>query len=355
MMMKKKNNKKVLIIGCMGYLGSALSDYLIEKNYKCEGIDTGFFSNCNIYKEKKFKIKKKSASQVNEKDIKDFDVVIQFAAFSNDPYGNLDPKKFYKPTTDYTIKIAKICKKLKKKFIFPSSCSVYGYGVSVFSEESKVSPLTEYSKNKIEIERKLYKITNKDFKPIILRLATVYGLSPRIRFDIVINMLCGMIVSSNQIKLNSNGLAWRPHVNILDVIKIIIKFFDYTIKPKQENIFNIGSNKNNYRIIDVAKIIKKIKPFSKIIFLHKQAKKNKDSLISDKKIQDGVDKRSYKVSFKRIDTLFKKFKFINLDKGIKILIKELNKNKLDNKKFSSINFYRLQKLDQINKIKKIKI
>ena len=218
-----------------------------------------------------------------------------------------------------------------------------------------MSPLTEYSKNKIEIERKLYKITNKDFKPIILRLATVYGLSPRIRFDVVINMLCGMIVSSNQIKLNSNGLAWRPHVNILDVIKIIIKFFDYTIKPKQENIFNIGSNKNNYRIIDVAKIIKKIKPFSKIIFLHKQTKKNKDSLISDKKIQDGVDKRSYKVSFKRINTLFKKFKFINLDKGIKILIKELNKNKLDNKKFSSVNFYRLQKLDQINKIKKIKI
>ena len=73
MMMKKKNNKKVLIIGCMGYLGSALSDYLIEKNYKCEGIDTGFFSNCNIYKEKKFKIKKKSASQVNEKDIKDLE------------------------------------------------------------------------------------------------------------------------------------------------------------------------------------------------------------------------------------------------------------------------------------------
>ena len=218
-----------------------------------------------------------------------------------------------------------------------------------------MSPLTEYSKNKIEIEKKLHKITNKDFKPIILRLATVYGISPRIRFDVVINMLCGMIVSSNQIKLNSNGLAWRPHVNILDVIKVIVKFFDYTIKTNQKNIFNIGSNDNNYRIIDVAKIIKKIKPSSKIIFLHREAKKSKDNLISDKKIQDGVDKRSYKVSFKRINSLFKDFKFINLDKGIKILIKELIKYKLNNKKFSSVNFYRLQKLDQINKIKKIKI
>ena len=347
--------KKILIIGCMGYLGSALSDYLINKNYQCEGIDTGFFSDCIIYKVGKIKIKKKSASKVNEKDIKDFDVVIVLAGFSNDPYGKLNPKRFYQPTTDYTIKIAKICKNLKKKFIFPSSCSVYGYGKSVFSEESKVFPLTEYSKNKLEIEKKLDKITTKDFKPIILRIPTVFGLSPRIRFDIVINMFCGMAVVSNQIKLNSNGLSWRPHIYIFDLIKIIEKFFDYTIKVNQKNVFNIGSNKNNYRIIDIVKIIKKIKPSLGIVFLHKEKNNKKNNLISDKKIQNGIDKRSYKVSFKRINSLFREFKFTTVDSGIKILIKDLIKHKLNNKKFLSVNFYRLQKLDQINKINKIKI
>ena len=351
----KKIKKKVLIIGCMGYLGSALSDYLISKKYKCEGIDTGFFSKCNIYQEKKFKIKKKSASQVNEKDIVDFDIVIQFAAFSNDPYGSLEPKNFYKPTADYTIKIAKICKKLKKKFIFPSSCSVYGYGKNMFTEETKTTPLTEYSKNKLEIEKKLKRITDKNFKPIILRLATVYGMSPRIRFDVVINMLCGMAVSSNQIKLNSNGLAWRPHINIDDVILIIEKFFNFDMESNKKNIFNIGSDENNYRILDVVKFIKKINPSLKLTFLNNQIQNKKDSLITDKKIQDGVDKRSYKVSFKRIKNLFNDYKFIKLDNGIKILIKDLKKYKLNNKKFSSVNFYRLQKLDQINKTKKIRI
>ena len=205
----------------MGYLGSYISDFLIKKKYVCEGIDVGFFKKCNLYKEKKFKVKFKSASKIDEKDIKDFDVVIQLAAFSNDPFGKLDPKKFYKPTTKYTLKIAKICKKLNKKFIFPSSCSVYGYGKSIFSENSKVSPLTDYSKNKIEIEKGLKKLKSRKFNPIILRLATVYGISPRIRLDVVINMLTSMVVSTKKIKLNSNGLAWRPHLNIKDVANAI--------------------------------------------------------------------------------------------------------------------------------------
>ena len=225
----------------------------------------------------------------------------------------------------------------------------------MFTENTRTFPLTEYSKNKIEIEKKLIKITDKNFKPIILRLATVYGMSPRIRFDVVINMLCGMVVSSNQIKLNSNGLAWRPHVNIKDVILIIEKFFDFNIKFNAKKIFNIGSDENNYRILDVVKLIKKIKPSLKLTFLNNKIKNKDDSLITDKKIQDGVDKRSYKVSFKKINNLFDDYKFIKLDNGIQMLIKDLKKYRLNNKKFSSVNFYRLQKLEQINKIKKIRI
>lgn len=337
----------------MGYLGSALSDFLIKKNYYCEGIDTGFFSKCNLYSEKKFKIQNKSASQINDKDIENFDVVIQLAAFSNDPYANLDPKKFYEPTVDYTLKIAKICKKLNKKFIFPSSCSVYGYGKKIFTEISEIGPITHYSKNKIIIEKKLDKLKDKNFKPIILRLATVYGISPRIRFDVVINMLCGMLVTENKIKLNSNGEAWRPHVYINDVLKIFEKFINSDQKKFKNNIFNVGSDENNYKIIDVAKKILKSKKNSKLIFLEKNNMEN--SLIKDKKIHDGVDKRSYRVSFNKIKNKFKNFKFTNLDQGIKELVKNLEKQKLTKKKFLSVDFYRLQKLDQINKIKKIKV
>ncbi len=345
-----RRDKKILIIGCSGYLGSYLTDFLLKKNYICEGIDIGFFDKCNLYKEKKFKIKKKSASKISENDIKKFDVVVQLAAFSNDPYGNLDSKKFYKPTTKYTIKIAKICKKHKIQFIFPSSCSVYGYGKNVFSETSKTKPLTDYSKNKIEIEKKLNKLRDDNFSPIILRLATVYGISPRIRLDVVINMLSSMAVSYKKLKLNSNGQAWRPHLNIKDVANIIEKFLFLNKNKKINNIYNIGSDNNNYKIIDVAKKIKKIVSNTKIEFLDK---KDKKSLVSDKKIHDGIDKRSYKVSFLKIKKLFPEYRFINLNSGIKKFIKELESYKMNKQKFSNIDFYRLQKLDQINSKKKI--
>ena len=136
-----------------------------------------------------------------------------------------------------------------------------------------------------------------NFSPIILRLATVYGISPRIRLDVVINMLSSMAVSYKKLKLNSNGQAWRPHLNIKDVANIIEKFLFLNINKKINNIYNIGSDNNNYKIIDVAKKIKKIVSNTKIEFLDK---KDKKSLVSDRKIHDGIDKRSYKVSFLKI-------------------------------------------------------
>ena len=345
-------NKKILIIGCQGYLGSALTDYLISKGYECYGIDIGFFKNCNFYKNKKFKIKKKSASKINKKDLELFDIVIHLAAFSNDPYGGLKENEFYKPTTRYTLKIAKICKKLNIKFIFPSSCSVYGYGKKIFTEKSKVNPLTFYSKNKIEIEKALLKIADNNFRPIILRLATVYGISPRIRFDVVVNMLCGMGIAMNKITLNSNGLAWRPHLDIYDVCRIFEKFINFKIKSNSNLIYNIGDDKNNLRIVDIVKIIKKYLPNVSVDFLNSDISKKKNLLAADKKIQDGIDRRSYKVSFKLIHNLFKNFKFKKIDKGIQDLLINLKK-KLSKKTFLNINFYRLQKLEKINNTKKI--
>ena len=125
------------------------------------------------------------------------------AAFSNDPIDNLDPNLFYNPTKEYTIAIAKLCKKLQKKFIFPSSCSVYGISKDLLDERSPTNPQTHYSQNKLDIENELIKMTNNNFVPIILRLATVYGYSPRVRFDVVINMLIGMALTTKEIITSS--------------------------------------------------------------------------------------------------------------------------------------------------------
>jgi nucleoside-diphosphate-sugar epimerase len=340
--------KKILIIGCEGYLGSRLSDYLInKKKYYVEGIDVGYFKNCNIYRAKFFKIKKKNAKKITKQDIKNFDVVIQLAAFSNDPLDRLKPKEFYKPTRDYTVKIAKICKTLNKKFIFPSSCSVYGYGKILFKENSKTNPITFYSKNKLEIEKDLKKLENKSFKPIILRLSTVFGMSPRLRFDVVINMLCGMAFTKKKIILNSNGLAWRPHVYIDDVCDVIEYFVNVNISQHRKILFNVGQNINNCKVIDVVKIIKKYLPNTVVEFANK---KNIDikEIFLDKKIKDGIDKRSYRVSFHKLKRIFPAALIKHsLDKGIKRFIQDLKLLRISKEIFESKKFYRLQKLGEI--------
>ncbi|MDB4234603.1 SDR family oxidoreductase, partial [Alphaproteobacteria bacterium] len=249
--------KKILIVGCQGYLGSQICKLFIRDKYEVDGIDIGYFKNCEISNTTKINIKKKLAQNITKNDLIKYNVVIQLAAFSNDPLDKHKAKDFYKPTVKYTLKIAQMCKELNIKFIFPSSCSVYGYSMKKLTEKDKPNPLTFYSKNKVEIEKGLSKLKSKEFNPIILRLATVFGFSSRIRFDVVINMICGMSITKNKILLNSNGLAWRPHIHIDDVYEVFKYFVDLK-KYTGDMTYNVGRNDNNCRVIDIANLIKKI-------------------------------------------------------------------------------------------------
>ena len=149
--------KKVLIIGNQGYLGSILSGYLQDRGYYCEGADIGFFKYGVLYSPQKVPMLDKEARTITEKDIKNFDVVVMLAGISNDPFGNLSYEEVYDPTRHYAIKIAQICKKLCVRYIFPSSCSVYGDGSdgSQLNENAPTNPLTPYSLNKLQIEEDL--------------------------------------------------------------------------------------------------------------------------------------------------------------------------------------------------------
>tara|TARA_B100000579_G_C22844250_1_gene863440 strand:+ start:2312 stop:3355 length:1044 start_codon:yes stop_codon:yes gene_type:complete len=345
--MKKK---KILVIGGNGYLGSALTERLKKKHY-IKSYDTGYFEKCFLKKKDPFI--RKRAEQVIEDEIKNYDVVILLAAFSNDPLNNLDPNIFYKSSEKFTIKIAKMCKKLEKRFIFPSSCSVYGYGKKVFNENSKLNPLTHYSKNKVYIEKKLIKLRSKTFNPIILRFSTVFGISNKMRFDIVINMFCGMAITSKKIFLNSNGQAWRPHIYIKDVINVFEYFAIKKNLGKKKLIFNIGKDSNNLKIIDVTEILKNKLKSLKVIFLKNS--KNSKNIFNDKKINDGVDKRSYKVSFKKINKLEPSCKInYSVKRGISELIRDLNNLRLNKKIFISKKFYRLQMYEKLFKMGKYK-
>ena len=210
--------KRILVTGSLGYLGSVLTSYLVEAGYDCMGYDTGFFKDSLLYPPPLTPTVFRDARDITQSDLKHIDVVIHLAGISNDPMGKLDAASIYDPTRTYTFKIAKMCKKLGVKFIFASSCSIYGLGVDeLLTEESQVFPQTGYSMNKLQVEEDLRSISDSSFSPISLRFATVFGNSPRIRFDVVINMLTGMAMANKTIVLNSDGKAWRPNLHILDL------------------------------------------------------------------------------------------------------------------------------------------
>ena len=348
MKISENNSKKVLIIGSDGYIGSFLINFLKNKKINVSTLDTGYFRDGFIGKSNNSKINI-DIRKYNLSNLKKFNAVIFLAANQNDPGGKINPKKFYDISKKFTLKIAKKCKEYKVKFIFPSSCSVYGYGKKKFNETAKTNPLTLYSKNKIEIERELSKIADKNFSPIALRLSTIFGYSTRIRFDLVINMFCLHAISLKKIYLNSNGLSWRPHLSVEDACKSIYLVLNKTFVNGKLNIFNIGHNSQNLQIIKVAKMIASMTG-SKIIFNLKE----KNTYVSDRNVVGGIDKRSYVVDFSKFSNLFPKFSKKNSIKNeIRTLIKRLKKLKNSQKYLSDYRFYRLQKMEYLINNKKI--
>lgn len=347
-------NKKILITGCGGYLGSFLMPFLIKKGYQVEGQDINFFKDCNLFQKKELEklIKYKDSEDLKLSDIENTDVVIHLAGISNDPLNKLTSESVYDPTRAYTLKIAKYCKALNKKFIFASSCSVYGASKTTrfLDENSKTNPQTGYSLNKLQIEGDLEAIATENFFPICLRFATIFGVSPRIRFDVVINMLVGMVLTEKEIKLNSDGKAWRPHLYIEDACNVIEHAINYVKNKKDDKILilNVGRNDNNLRIIDVAKIIQKLVPNSKLEYLKTTAKNLKNNLFVDRKIKKGKDSRTYKVSFDSLNQKFGAICSYTVEKGIKKMIDDLNKINFNKDIFKSKNFYRLQYLERLH-------
>lgn len=341
--------KKILIIGCDGYLGSQLIEYLTDSGYACSGIDIGFF-RYGVLRHPKSDLDVRSGDirNIDESHIKGFDVVIQLAALSNDPVTGLAPNHMYDLTRLYTKKIAQICKKLGVRFIFPSSCSVYGQADEIVNEASNVNPLTLYSKNKIEIEQDLADMSGGDFSPIALRFSTVYGFSPRLRFDLVINMLCGMAITSNKLLLNSNGAAWRPHIHIDDVCQAFARCVDWNYSAPELMTLNVGRNDNNKTIIDLAKYLCEKLPSCELNFLEGGEIKTSDELVKDRKIHAGIDMRTYKVDFSKIEKTLPNFKIIySVYEGIDDLLIKLSEVDLDIVKFKQKDLYRLQYLEHL--------
>jgi len=331
--------KKVMITGSKGYIGSVICPQLEKLNYNILGIDNNYFSDCLIdNKTNDPATINKHLNEITIEDLNGIDAVIHLSGLQNDPLKNTYPGKVYDIEYCYTKQLAEFCKRLNIKFIYASSCSIYGTGSKdLVNEDSPVNPITPYSKNKLRTELFLISISNDSFNPIILRFSTVYGFSPRMRFDLYINMFVGMALTDKKIQLNSDGLAWRPNLYIGDIHKVLDAALKYDFKETQ--LINIGNNNSNAQVVDVIKIIKNICGDLDISFL----KPKSDSLYSDQYISGDKDLRSYRVDFSKMNETFKDNLCHNdLPNGIGSLVNDLKKFKDLDSKIKDKKFFRLQ-------------
>lgn len=342
----------ILVTGSLGYLGSRLTRSLADAGFRVIGYDTGFFRDCTLYPAEDPETLLKDMRELTPDNLDGVTAVVHLAGMSNDPFSSLKPEEVYDPTRVYTKRLAELCRARGIRFLFASSCSVYGIGGDqVVTETSPTFPQTPYSRNKLEIEQDLLAMSDGTFAPIILRFATAFGLSPRMRFDVVVNMLVGMALTRRKIILNSDGQAWRPHVHIDDVCMAIRRCLELDPWPRQPLILNVGDTAANVQVLDVARMVQAEVPGSEIVFLNQVSDGREDAeldLIRDRKIQDGVDTRTYRVSFERITQVLPGFRCDwTVERGIERLVRELAALPFTEAQFRDPRFYRLQRLESL--------
>ena len=337
--LKMLKSEKILITGNMGYVGSYLTKYLKKNmtNTLLLGLDTGLFGsqlNTNLPIPEVFCDQHifKDIRNIDKTDLKNIDKIVHLAAISNDPIGN----QFETITNEINYEASKkliqlACRSNVSHFVFASSCSVYGASDNKLrSEVDEVFPITAYAKSKIETEKFVLKKKFNDMLFTSLRFSTACGLSPRIRLDLAINDFVASAIVNKKIALNSNGLAWRPFIDVHDMSRAIHWALQRNNNDGgQKLIVNVGKNENNYLIKDLAeKIAKKINGVD--LYLGKNSKQ---------------DKRSYKVDFTRYTELAKDFLPIKtIDNTIEDLIMNINV-----KNFDLSNQIRLNTINQLIK------
>lgn len=281
---------RILLTGVDGYIGCVLAPRLTAEGHEVVGLDTGYYRDGWLFSDqRKFAVLPATLSRdlrkIEARDLEGFDAVIHLAELSNDPLGENNPEVTHDINHVGSVNLAKAAKQARvPRFVYTSSCSVYGMATEdIVNEESATNPQTAYARCKVLVERDVAELADSSFCPVFLRNATAYGPSPRMRFDIVLNNLVGLACTVGKIVMTSDGSPWRPLVHVEDICRAISSALVAPADVVNNQVFNVGCDEENYRIIQVAEFVKNAYPDCEIVF--------GDS---------GGDNRSYRVSFEKI-------------------------------------------------------
>lgn len=250
---------KVFVTGVNGYIGAVLAPALIQRGIRVLGLDTGYYRDGWLYNDnERFAAAPETLNKdlrlIAAADLTGCDAVVHLAELSNDPLGANNPEVTYKINHAGSVNLARIAQATGiRRFVYASSCSVYGAGNGDFLDESTpTNPQTAYARCKVLVERDIGAMTGKDFCPVFLRNATAYGPSPRMRFDIVLNDLCASAWTTKRIAMTSDGSPWRPVVHVNDICEAIFRSLMAPDEVVAGQVFNVGQNAENYRVREIA-------------------------------------------------------------------------------------------------------
>lgn len=326
---------RVLVTGSDGYIGCLVSPYLVERGHETVGVDAGFYRAGWLYNGTPLTVETltKDIRRLTEGDLEGFDAVVHMAELSNDPLGQLAPTMTYEINHRGSLHVAATAKAAGvPRFVYTSSCSVYGAATSdLVDEESPLAPQTAYAECKQLVERDVGAMADDTFSPTFLRNATAYGASPRMRFDIVLNNLCGLAWTTREIRMESDGTPWRPLVHALDIGAAVACVLEAPREQVHGQILNVGAPDANFQIREIAELVGRVFPGCEVTVGRR-----------------GADQRSYRVSFAKIHELLPQFRCVwDPELGARQLLDVFSRVDLSPEDFESRKFTRLKQIEHL--------
>jgi nucleoside-diphosphate-sugar epimerase len=327
--------KRVLITGHRGYIGSIMAPHLMAAGYEVVGLDTNYFEECTLVPDPySLPETRKDVRDLIIEDLSGFDTVIHLAALSNDPIGDLSRDWTDEINFQASVKLAVLAKEAGvERFIFSSSCIMYGMSeLAVVDETCPLDPKTDYAASKVKSENAISELAGDGFSPTFLRNGTVYGASPRMRFDTVFNDLIGAALTTGKVILHSDGKPWRPVVHVEDVARSFMHVMEAPISVVHNHAFNNGASILNKQIRELADTAVRSVPGSTLEILS----------------EAGADQRTYQADFKKFGEAFPNFQFKwTPEDGALDLVEKLKAAGLTLEQFAGDRFVRLKWLNHL--------